>query len=361
MTKAKIFFQSLRFRIFLIINIFGIAAVFVGRAVYLTVYKNSFVSLDPDILEQSLNDLKRGSLIFSLIIVAAIIVISLLVSIQMTKPLQRLSRSINDVQGGFEEDFKPVDSYSETAKISEACSAMLKRLQILDRTQQEFVSNVSHELKTPLTSMKVLADSLVGREDVPVELYQEFMEDIGAEIDRENEIIDDLLSLVKMDQSSAQMNIAQVDVGDMLEQIVRQMTPIAQNRNIDLQLETAQPVVAGIDAVKLTLALTNLIENAIKYGKPGGWVHVFLDTDHQNFFITVADNGIGIAQEEQEQIFERFYRVDKSHSNEITGSGLGLALARNAVILHRGSITVESKAGEGTEFTVRIPINESQA
>ncbi len=346
MKKPAYFFKSLRFRILLMIIIVGIAAIFVLRGVFLYTYQGQ--------------DMRMMTLIAALILTAAIIAAAFIVSAFMTKPLKRLSRSINDVQDGFEDDFKPVTNYSETAGISDACDEMLQRLQIIDRTQQEFVSNVSHELKTPLTSMKVLADSLIGQEDVPIELYREFMSDIGAEIDRENEIIDDLLSLVKTDKASAEMNFAFVNIGDMLEKIRKQMSPIAQSRGVQLLIDIERNVEAEIDEVKLTLAVTNLIENAVKYNHAGGWVRVSLDADQRNFYITVADNGVGIPEDAQEQIFERFYRADKSHSDEISGTGLGLSLARNAVILHRGSIKVKSTPGEGSEFAVRIPLSPGQ-
>jgi signal transduction histidine kinase len=106
----------------------------------------------------------------------------------------------------------------------------------------------------------------------------------------------------------------------------------------------------------MTLALSNLIENAIKYNKPQGYVHVTLNADHQHFFVSVMDNGIGIPQESLDHIFERFYRVDKSHSREIGGTGLGLAITRNIIIMHRGAIKVQSTVGEGTTFQVRIPL-----
>ena len=118
-----------------------------------------------------------------------------------------------------------------------------------------------------------------------------------------------------------------------------------------------RPVVAEVDEMKLSLAITNLVENAIKYNKENGWVHVDLNADHKYFYLKVTDSGIGIPPEETEHIFERFYRVDKSHSREIGGTGLGLAIARNAVILHRGAIKVHSELGEGTTFNVRIPLN----
>ena len=234
---------------------------------------------------------------------------------------------------------------------------MLTRVRTLDDSRQEFVSNVSHELKTPLASMKVLADSLNGQEGVPVELYQEFMQDITSEIDRENQIITDLLSLVKMDKKVADLNITQVNINEQLEQLLKRLHPIAAQKNVELILDSFRPVNAEVDATKLSLALSNLIENGIKYNNENGWVRVSLNADHKYFYVTVADSGIGIPEESIAHIFERFYRVDKSHSREIGGTGLGLAIARSAIVMHRGAIRVYSKENEGTTFSVRIPLN----
>ena len=233
---------------------------------------------------------------------------------------------------------------------------MLGRMKVLDESRQEFVSNVSHELKTPLTSMKVLADSLVGQENVPIELYQEFMQDITLEIDRENKIITDLLELVKLDKKASELHIELVNINDLLEVILKRLQPIAARKNIELILDSFRPVNAEIDETKLTLALSNLVENAIKYNVEDGWVRVSLNADHKYFYVTVADSGMGIPEESLDRIFERFYRVDKSHSREIGGTGLGLAITRNAIVMHRGAIKVYSKEKEGTTFSVRIPL-----
>lgn len=230
-------------------------------------------------------------------------------------------------------------------------------MKILDESRQEFVSNVSHELKTPMTSMKVLADSLVGQTGVPEELYQEFMSDITAEIDRENKIITDLLSLVKMDKKAADLNIAHMDINKLLEDILKRLRPIADKRSIDLILDSFRPVEADVDEVKFTLAISNLVENGIKYNVDEGWVRVSLDADHKYFYVTVADSGMGIPQDSVDKIFERFYRVDKSHSKEIGGTGLGLAITRSSIVMHHGAIKVFSKEGEGTTFSVRIPLS----
>ena len=121
-------------------------------------------------------------------------------------------------------------------------------------------------------------------------------------------------------------------------------------------MESFRPVIAEVDEAKLNTALTNLIENGVKYNKEGGYVHVTLNADHQYFYVRIEDSGIGIPESELENVFERFYRVDKSHSKEISGTGLGLAIVKNIILLHRGSIKVNSTPGEGSTFNVMIPL-----
>lgn len=275
---------------------------------------------------------------------------------RVVRPLHRISAAIESVTEGYTDDVLHEDTFTETRQISESFNKMLGRLKQLDESREEFVSNVSHELKTPMTSMKVLADSLLEQDNVPVEMYQEFMGDIAKEIDRENQIITDLLSLVKMDKTGQNINIQSVNINDLLEQILKRLKPIAEKKNVEIVMESFRPVSAEIDETKFSLAISNLVENAVKYNHDNGWVHVSLNADHKYFYIKVEDSGIGIPEADQAHIFERFYRVDKSHSREIGGTGLGLAIARNAVLMHRGSIRVYSTEGEGTTFTVRIPL-----
>ena len=190
-----------------------------------------------------------------------------------------------------------------------------------------------------------------------MELYREIMQDIAEEIDRENTIISDLLVLVKMDRKAAELNIAVTDINEFLEQILKRLRPIAGKANIEVVFESNRSVSAEIDPMKLSLAFSNLVENAIKYNMENGWVRVTLDADHKFFYVKVSDSGMGIPQESLDYIFERFYRVDKSHSREIGGTGLGLAITKSAVVSHRGAIKVQSAVNEGTTFTVRIPLH----
>ena len=275
---------------------------------------------------------------------------------RVVRPLHQIAATIENVSAGYSDYVLHVDTFTETKSISEAINKMMGRLKLLDDSREEFVSNVSHELKTPMTSMKVLADSLLEQENLPVEMYQEFMGDIAKEIDRENKIITDLLSLVKMDKKGQTLNIESININELLEQILKRLKPIAEKKNVEIVMESFRPVTAEIDETKLSLAISNLVENAVKYNHDNGWVHVSLNADHKFFYVKVEDSGIGIPKEDQAHVFERFFRVDKSHSREIGGTGLGLAIARNAVIAHRGAIKVFSEEGEGTTFTVRIPL-----
>lgn len=273
------------------------------------------------------------------------------------RPFKRLQQQLHVVADGNLEQEIEVNDYQETKGISDSLGRTLERLRSVEQSRQEFVSNVSHELKTPLTSIRVLADSLKEMENAPAELYQEFMEDISDEIDREAKIIEDLLTLVRMDKASPDLNIASVSVNVLIEQILKRLRPIAKKRNIELVYESVREVQADVDEVKLSLAITNLVENAIKYNQEAGWVHVTLDADHKFFYVKVIDNGVGIPAEFQSHVFERFYRVDKARSRETGGTGLGLSITRNIVLLHQGAIKLQSKEGEGAAFTVRIPLN----
>ncbi len=314
------------------------------------------MSVSTDEIQANMNILEQKGTMILMIVMVLVLVLGYFLSGILVRPFQKVTRSIEDLTDGYLDEDISVPDYLETELITNAFNKMLARVRILDESRQEFVSNVSHELKTPLASMKVLADSLNAQEDVPVELYKEFMQDITEEIDRENQIITDLLSLVKMDKKAADLNITTMNINDLLELILKRLRPIAAAKKVELILDSFRPVNAEVDETKLTLAISNLVENGIKYNVEGGWVKVSLNADHKYFYVTVADSGIGIPKESLDHIFERFYRVDKSHSREIGGTGLGLAIARSAIVMHRGAIKVYSKENEGTTFSVRIPL-----
>lgn len=313
-------------------------------------------SISNEAIVNTMEVLNRRAVILEDLMFVCVIAVALVLAIILTKPLSRVTKAINEVQAGYADERISVPGYAETAYIVDAFNQLLKRMKVLDDSRQEFVANVSHELKTPMASMKVLADSLLAQGDAPAELYKEFMEDIVSEIDRENQIITDLLALVKMDKKVQELNVAAISVNDLTELILKRLRPIARKKDVEVVFESMRPVVAEVDEVKMTLIMTNLVENAIKYNKEHGWVKVELDADHKYFTFAVSDSGLGIPEDSLAHIYERFYRVDKSHSREIGGTGLGLAITRSAVLMHRGSITVTSVEGEGSSFTVKIPL-----
>ncbi len=273
------------------------------------------------------------------------------------KSVKAALKTVEDVALGHTDKRISVKGCTELREFAGNFNTIMDKASDLDQNRQEFVSNVSHELKTPITSIKVLADALNMQEDAPIELYKEFMQDITSEIDRESKIIEDLLSLVKMDKSADSMNITSVNINELLEIILKRLKPIAQKKNVEILFESFRPVVAEIDEVKFTQVISNLVENAIKYNKFDGWVHVSLNADYQYFYVRVEDSGIGIPKESQDKVFDRFYRVDKARSRETGGTGLGLAIVQKIILMHHGTVKLHSEEGTGTTFTVRIPLN----
>ena len=313
-------------------------------------------SASTDSIHARLDGFRRSAEIWVSVICMIALTLAILLANWLVRPLKHMNQYIGDLAEGALDGDLDIHDCTETENISNTFNIMLAKLRLIEESRQEFVANVSHELKTPLTSMKVLADSLLMQEGTPVELYQEFMQDIANEIDRENSVISDLLTLVKMDRKTTELNVVSTDINDFLEQILKRVRPIAEKADIEVVFESNRSVTAEIDSTKLSLAFTNLVENAIKYNRENGWVRVTLDADHKFFYVKVSDSGIGIPQESLDYIFERFYRVDKSHSREIGGTGLGLAITKSAIVAHRGAIKVQSTLDEGTTFTVRIPL-----
>ena len=306
---------------------------------------------------QTINYMKRISVAVMIALLLVFSGILVFVIYKLTSPAKDMKEAILSLSDGDKNARIKKQTIKEYKDIGDAVNLLLDRLESIDGSRDEFVSNVSHELKTPMTSMKVLADSLLATENAPIEMYKDFMQDIAEEIDRENEIIGDLLNLVRTDGERAVLNIETVDVNELMEVVLKRLKPIALKNNIEIIFESMRPVTASIDRVKFIIVLTNIIENAIKYNHPEGWVKITLNADHKFFYVDVSDSGIGIPEECKDQVFERFYRVDKARSRETGGTGLGLAITKNIVLLHKGTIKFYSKENEGTTFNIRIPLN----
>ena len=316
-------------------------------------------STSTEYIQKTKDILRRKALMLQTVMLIVVFLASILISGMLVRPFEILSRDISEVKEGYSNEPISAPRYLETMHIADAFNNVLGRMNALDQSRQEFVANVSHELKTPMTSMKVLAASLLSEDNVDPAVYREFLEDIDSEIDRENKIISDLLALVKEDRTNIDLEMKETDINELAETVMKRMRPIAEIADIAMTLINRREVHAEVDSTRINLVLTNLIENAIKYNREHGEVTVTVDADEEYFTLSVADNGIGIPEEDQARIFERFFRVDKSRSREIGGTGLGLSITKSAILRHHGTISVESKEGEGTTFTVRIPLHYS--
>lgn len=224
-----------------------------------------------------------------------------------------------------------------------------------EQMRREFTANVSHELRTPLTAIsgyaEIMAQGLVQPDDM-----KPFADKIYREANRLISLIADIIQLSRLDEGAAQFQQEPVALQELVTDVAQRLQPLAQQKQIALR-STVQPVtVIGIRQVLQEL-IYNLCENAIKYNKPQGTVQITLAAEANQAVLTVADTGIGIAAEDQSRVFERFYRVDKSHSRTIGGTGLGLSIVKHGVQLHGGEIRLESQVGQGTTITVWLPLS----
>jgi len=312
-----------------------------------------------DMVSKTLDTIKRQLYLLTILTSMIIGILSFFASGVITNPLKRMLKVIQKITEGHLEQKVEIKGRDELAELGNAFNHMSSQLLKVDQSRQEFVSNVSHELKTPLSSIKVLGESLLFQEEVPNEMYKEFFIDINSEVDRLTAIINDLLLLVRLDRKEVPMTVQNTNLNKLIQEILKRLHPLANKKNIELIYESFRDVYAEVDEMKLTLAISNLVENGIKYTEEAGTVRVTVDADHQNSFIKVIDTGIGIPEEEKDKIFDRFYRVDKTRDRETGGTGLGLSITYRTVLLHHGSIKVTNNESEGSEFTIRLPLKQS--
>ena len=242
--------------------------------------------------------------------------------------------------------------------VGENSAVSLGELRRVNRMRRDFVANVSHELKTPATSLKLLAESLVEILDEDPEQARFFAQRLKSETERLAQLTSDLLDLARLESEEGLQNPEPVDVRSVLMVVLARLRPAAKSKNITLSWRRSGS--AGLyeirgDETQLTSMLANLVENAVKYTPPGGRVDVEGESSEREVVVRVSDTGIGIPEGSLPRIFERFYRVDKARSKETGGTGLGLSIVRHVAEKHGGTVAVDSTVGEGTTFTVRLP------
>ncbi len=247
----------------------------------------------------------------------------------------------------------------EVARLGAAFNRMNEKLALLEKKRVEFVSDASHELKTPLSSIKLMCDSILQNPDLDQESIQEFLSDINSETGRLSRIIEKLLYLTKLDLAHSDrkmLSVEFIDIREIVMDIVKNLTPIAEQKNISINTVYCESVHIMADKDRLWQGVYNIIDNAIKYTRENGQVIIGITKDGNDAIIAVKDSGIGISEENLNHIFDRFYRVDKARSRETGGSGLGLAIANESIEMIGGKIDVQSSEGEGTTFSVSIPL-----
>lgn len=240
------------------------------------------------------------------------------------------------------------DVYEELTPLLEAMDIQNREKEAIANMRKEFSANVSHELKTPLTSIsgyaEIMMNGMVRPEDIPV-----FSERIYKEARRLVTLIEDIIKLSKLDEESVELEKEEVDLYELAREIISRLSPQAAQKKIRLELSGEPVLYKGIRQI-LDEMIYNICENAVKYNNDGGKVSVWVGSTLDGAKVSVSDTGIGIPKEHQDRIFERFYRVDKSHSKERGGTGLGLSIVKHGALLHGAKVTVESEPGKGTKI-----------
>ena len=294
--------------------------------------------------------------VFAVIAVAALVV-ALFLSRVLTNPITAVSRTMRKMGKGDLSVRVPVQGSGELRELAENYNTMAAQLESLDKSRNQFVSNASHELKTPLATMKIMLESMIYQPDMPAEVRADFMKDINHEIDRLTGIVTDLLVLTRLDNRD-EMKRENVDMSGLTRETIHLLTTAAEQKKQTLAEDVQEGLTLYGDRSKLSQILYNLMDNAIKYTPEEGAVRVALKEENGNIVWRVSDNGIGIPDEDREHIFERFYRVDKARGRETGGTGLGLSIVKQMVRMHDGTISVHSEPGKGSEFVVIFPNEE---
>ncbi len=317
-----------------------------------------FLVLSGDSTEQVITHIRNSILVLGFFIIIVVGIFSTMMASLVTLPVEKLTRFINNMPKDSLQKVE-VTTKDEIGQLALAFNALIDRLAELEDKRRAFVSDASHELKTPLSIIKLLSDSLIQTENPDPEFIKEFLSDMNNEVERLTRIIERLLNLTQMDSKQLNMQFVHTDMKEVMNEICKKLAPLAAKKGIAFSLNMIEDdVILPIERDTLVEAIYNIADNSIKYTEEGGEVVVELSRDLGNVFVSVADSGIGIPKESVQKIFDRFYRVDKARARDTGGTGLGLAIALDAVKLHGGYIEVSSEEGVGSKFTIVLPYDE---
>ena len=308
-----------------------------------------------------LEGLQTNLMRLSVGIALAVVLLSVLLSRMLTRKIGALLTAIRQVREGSYEHRTHIPGHDEIAQIGEEFNSLTDRLQTTENARRRFVSDASHELKTPLAGIRLLTDSILQTDNMDPETTKEFVTDIGREAERLSRITENLLRLTRLD-GGVVPSAYPVAVGPVLQRVERMLGMVAAEKGVVISGAASEDAVALATDDDVHQILYNLMENAIKYSAPeNGFVRVEASVQDGQVVITVTDNGIGIPDEDLPHIFDRFYRVDKMRSREVGGTGLGLSIVKDTIEGRGGAISAgHGPDGVGTTFTVRLPLAQRE-
>lgn len=305
-----------------------------------------------------INAIQMNVLRISVVLEIGIVLMALVFSIAFSRRLRRILLSVRMMRDGDYSHKIELRGHDEIDRLGREFNNLAERLEQSEQSRRQFISDASHELKTPLATIKLLSDSILQNE-MDVATQREFIGDIGREADRLGRLSQKLLTLTRLD-SAVNEEREIIDPAPTVQKVVRMLQPLAQLRDITLNCRLSDGCSVLMVEDDLYQIAFNLVENAIKYNRDKGSVEVVLQRIGQDMGLTVADTGTGIPEEAREHIFERFYRVDKARSRAAGGAGLGLSIVHDMVTRNFGTIGVSSRPGGGTVFTVTFPLFETE-
>ncbi len=314
-------------------------------------------------IDDTIRSTRTSLIVFSVLIVILIGMLSLGMSYIITSPMEEFRAVAREISKGNFNKRVNVKGRNEIAQMGETLNYMCDELSLLEEKRRKFVSDASHELKTPMAGIKLICDSLVSAENLDPVMVKEFLSDMSDEVDRLTRIVERLLVLTRLDAGANSLKLEETDIKMLINQVVKKLTGIATSRDIviytDYHNMDFEPILLDYD--KIYEAIYNIADNAIKYSPEGGFVHIDVTSDDDFLTIRIEDNGPGIPEGERDRIFERFYRLDDSRARDTGGTGLGLAITKEAILMHNGTITVTNASEIGSIFTIRLPYKVKHA
>lgn len=336
----------------------GSELVYYSSPIYIknTVEGIIFISKSTDTMINDLRYFRNSYIILSLGLLIFVFIISFLFTDLISKPIFKMNRQIkNTTSTGKIEEIEKGDD-DELSQLALSINSLLKQIKVLDKIRKGFVSDVSHELKTPITSLKIISDTLVNKPAENIDVYKDFMIDINEEMDHLNSIIDNLISLANIEKDEFNLKVETFDIKSVINHRLDNLRELARQKNIKINSENLPSIFVSADKTKIKQLIDNIVNNAIKYTDSGGEISVKMNRRKSDLELSISDNGIGISEKDIPYIFDRFYMAETGKKRTKKSSGIGLSICKEIVTLHSGELNVKSKLHEGSTFFIKMPI-----